>query len=65
MLELTQTSFSEEELTELLWILEWRKKELEDYIADGITPEICKKELKTVETLIQKLKNGRENKNEQ
>jgi len=56
---LTQTSFSEEELTELLWILEWRKKELEDYIADGITPEICKKELKTVETLIQKLKNGR------
>jgi len=59
MLELTQTSFSEEELTELLWILEWRKKELEDYIADGITPEICKKELKTVETLIQKLKNGR------
>jgi len=59
MLELTQTSFSEEELTELLWILEWRKKELEDYIADGITPELCKKELKTVETLIQKLKNGR------
>ena len=56
---LTQTSFSEEELTELLWILKWRKKELEDYIADGITPEICKKELKTVETLIQKLKNGR------
>ena len=56
---LTQTSLNDEELIELLWILEWRKRELEDYIADGITPEICKKELKTVETLIQKLKNGR------
>ena len=62
---LTQTSFNDEELIELLWILEWRKRELEDYIADGITPELCKKELKTVEVLIQKLKNGRENKNEQ
>ncbi len=56
---LTQTSFNDEELIELLWILEWRKRELEDYIAKNITPEICKKELKTVEVLIQKLKNGK------
>jgi len=47
--------FEQDEIEELVGLLEWRKEELEDYIADGLYPEEYKAELELVNRLLQKL----------